>query len=283
MARTIQEIQSQIIDKIASSRELQALNNISNTSIYRLFVYVVAVCQWTLDQLFDLHKQEVNDLISRMKPHSMKWYAEKAKLFQYGFNLKQESDEYDNTDATTEEITASRVVSFCAIVEQPDGRGVLALRVKAASNQGDLQKLTADQLLAFTTYMNTIKDAGVRLLVSSDPADNLRLRINIYYNPLVLSSNGSRLDGNGPNPVVTAIRNYLKQLPFNGWLVLTYLTDALQQVDGVVIPQILQAEARYGTLPFKAFDVMYQPDAGYLRIDEENDLDIQYIPQSSII
>ncbi|RBL88527.1 nucleotidyltransferase [Chitinophaga flava] len=283
MARTIQEIQSQIIDKIASTRELQALNNISNTSIYRLFVYVVAVCQWTLDQLFDLHKQEVNDLISRMKPHSMKWYAEKAKLFQYGFNLKQESDEYDNTNATTEEITASRVVNLCAIVEQTDGRGVLALRVKAASNQGNLKKLTPDQLLSFTTYMNTVKDAGVRLLVSSDPADNLRLKINIYYNPLVLDGNGSRLDGNGPNPVVAAIKNYLTQLPFNGWLVLTYLTDALQQVDGVVIPQILQAEARYGSLPFKAFDVMYQPDAGYLSIDEEHDLDIHYIPQSTII
>jgi hypothetical protein len=284
MARTIEQIQSLIIDKVNNTPGLASLNSISKTSIFRLFIYVIAVCQWTLDQLFDLHKQEVADLISRMKPHTLKWYAEKARMFQYGFNLPSESDTYNNTGIASDLVEASKIVSFCAIVEQPDSRGVLALGVKAATKTSDLNPLSCDQLISFTTYMNTVKDAGVRLIVSSEVADSLRLKLNIYYNPLVLGSNGSRLDGTASAPVQTAIRDYLTRLPFNGWLVLSYLTDALQLVDGVVIPQIMGAEARYGDLPYQGFDLMYQPDAGYLRIfDEQNDLQISFIPQSSIV
>ncbi len=284
MARTIEQIQSLIVDKVNSTPELKLLNSLSKTSIFRLFIYVTAFCQWTLDQLFDLHKQEVSDLISKMKPHSLKWYAEKAKRFQYGFNLPAESDAYDNTGIQNDLIEASKIVHFCAIVEQPDSRGVMALRVKAATKKTDLEMLTPDQLTAFTKYMNTVKDAGVRLIVSSDKGDDLRLRLDVYYNPLVLGSNGSRLDGTDSEPVQQAIREYLTSLPFNGSLVLAYLTDALQKVDGVVIPQIIGAEARYGNLAYKSIDLLYQPDAGYVRIfDEKNDLSINFIAQTSII
>lgn len=274
--------------------ELKALNSVSKTSVFRLIIYVVAVCQWTLDQLFDLHKQEVSDIISKMKPHSLKWYAEKAKQFQYGFNLLPDSDRYDNTGIDEDRVAASKIVNSCAIVEQPDSRGVLALRVKVATERGgDLKELMKDEQTALETYMNTIKDAGVRLIVTSTTADSLRLRINIYYNPLVLGSNGARLDGNDSTPVQTVVKQFLKNLPFNGLLVLAYLTDALQQIDGVVIPQIVSAEAQYGALPYRAFDLMYQPDAGYLRIlkesdnsqtpSEPGDLQITFIAQSSIL
>ncbi|MBV8255009.1 MAG: hypothetical protein JO154_20580 [Chitinophaga sp.] len=284
MARTIEQIQSLIVDKVNNTPDLKLLNSVSKTSIFRLFIYVVAFCQWTLDQLFDLHKQEVSDLISKMKPHSLKWYAEKAKRFQYGFNLPAESDTYDNTGIPNDQVEASKIVHFCAIVEQPDSRGVVSLRVKAATKKDDLDTLDKDQLIAFTKYMNTVKDAGVRLIVSSDRADDLRMKIDVYYNPLVLGSNGSRLDGTDSDPVRTAIREYLMSLPFNGSLVLAYLTDALQKVDGVVIPQIIRAEARYGNLPYKSIDLMYQPDAGYVRIwSEKDDLDINFIPQTSLI
>lgn len=274
-----------MMDKVNTIPELKALNSVSRTSIFRLFIYVVSVCQWTLDQLFDLHRQEVTDTINRMKPHSLKWYVEKARQFQYGYNLPPDSDVYDNTGQTPEQVENSRIVDYCAVVEQPDSRGVLSLRVKSATKKMDLGPLSDDQLLSFTTYMNTIKDAGVRLIVTTSNPDDLRLKLKIYYNPLVLDQKGTRLDGTDSSPITTAVKKYLTELPFNGALVLTYLVDRLQQIDGVVIPQIVTAEARYGKIEYKSIDVMYHPDSGYLALAEplEPGKNLEFIPQSSII
>jgi hypothetical protein len=51
----------------------------------------------------------------------------------------------------------------------------------------------------------------------------------------------------------------------------------------VVIPHIGLAQARYGEIPYTPFDVKYSPDAGYLRILNDADLQISYTPQSAII
>jgi hypothetical protein len=245
-----------------------------------MWTYIVAVTVWALENLFDLHKNEVNTLINEKAPHSLRWYANKAKDFQYGSELVDGEDYYNNTTLSEEEVTKRKIIAFSAVVEQAKG-----LRLKVARIvSDDLDALSNIQLASFEAYMNRIKDAGVNpLIIESLPADNLKLTLNIYYNPLVLDNTGARLDGTDPNPVGKKIKDYLKNLPFNGTMVLAYLVDALQQVDGVVIPHIVQAQARYGALPYTAFDVKYSPDAGYLRILNEADLQISYTPQSAII
>ncbi|ACU57793.1 hypothetical protein [Chitinophaga pinensis] len=280
MARTITEIQNDMISRITATAGLTDLNSSSKTAVWRMWTYIVAVTVWALENLFDLHKNEVNTLINEKAPHSLRWYANKAKDFQYGSELVDGEDYYNNTNLSEEEITKRKIIAFSAVVEQAKG-----LRLKVARIvSDDLDALSAIQLASFEAYMNRIKDAGVNpLIIESLPADNLKLSLNIYYNPLVLDNTGARLDGTDPNPVGKKIKDYLKNLPFNGVMVLAYLVDALQQVDGVVIPHIVQAQARYGALPYTAFDVKYSPDAGYLRILNEADLQISYTPQSAII
>lgn len=279
MARTITEIQADMISRVKATPELADLNSTSDTAIWRLWTYIISVCIWALENLFDQHKNEVTALINDKAPHSLRWYANKARDFQYGSELVAGEDFYDNSRLSADEIAKQKIIVFSAVVEQSKG-----LRLKAARLvQGDLNALDAQQLASFSEYMNRIKDAGVNpLLVESQAPDSLKLSIRLYYNPLVLGDDGSRLDGTDPDPVGKKVREYLKNLPFNGTMVLAYLVDALQQVDGVVIPHIWEAQARYGNLPFTAFDVKYTPDAGYLRILEEDDLDIKFIPQSVI-
>jgi hypothetical protein len=279
MARSIADIQQAIIDRIAQDSILApVLTSTSRTAIWKLLTYVVAACQWTVESLFDLHKQEVQQLIDNLKPHSLRWYANMARNFQYGHDLAPDADFYDNTGLTDEQINASKIIAYSAVVEQEKN-----LRIKVAKiENNDLAPLTIEEKAAFTAYMNRIKDAGVKLVIDSLPPDSLKLKLRIFYNPLVLDSNGARLDGTSSTPVQDAIHAYLKNLPFNGWLVLAYLTDALQQVDGVVVPVIDEAQATYGNLPYQAIDVKYNPDAGYLRIMQPDDLQITFIPQSAI-
>lgn len=278
MSRTIAEIQQSIIDQVSKDAILkEKLTSTSRAAIWRLWTFVVATCQWTLETLFDLHKTEVTGIIDNMKPHSLRWYANMAKTFEYGYNLVDGEDYYDNSALTPDQVAVSKIIAYSAVVEQEKN-----LRIKVAKiSDGDLAPLAAAEKTAFDEYMSRVKDAGVKLVIDSLAADKLKLSLDVYYNPLVLDSNGARLDGTGSTPVQDALRNYLKNLPFNGYVVQAYIIDALQQVSGVVVPVITEAQYKYGLFPFTGMGEIYNPDAGYMRIADE-DLTITFTPQSVI-
>lgn len=295
MARTIDEIKKEVTDNFIQNEEIKTRYELeegksfdeqfSAVSLENILFSVMAICLWTLEKLFDLHKEEVLSIIKEMKPHSLRWYMNKAKAFQYGDELYAEEDFYDNTGKTAEQVAASKIVSYTAVVEHERG-----LRIKVAKTNGNqLAPLTqglvgesSNELQAFKEYMKRIKDAGVRLLITTDEADKLKLKLKIYYDPLILNNNGQRLDGTDSEPVQKAVRNYLKNLPFNGYVVQTYLVDALQKVDGIVVPVIENIETKFGTYGFAQMAEIYNPDAGYMVIDEDDFESITFIPQTVI-
>lgn len=277
MARTINEIQEQIINQVQADATLSTrLTSTSKVAIWRLWTYVVAVCTWSLENLFDLFKADVDETISAMKPHSLRWYALKAKAFQYGHDLVDETDYYDNTGLSDTAIEASKVVDYAAVVEQQRG-----LRIKVAKDTGtDLAPLSTPELDAFKEYMKQVKDAGVKLNITTAVADALVGQVHIYYNPLVLNAQGGRNDGVSANPVLDAFKQYLKNLPFNGVFVLQNLVDVLQQVEGVKIVDIKRMEATYGVLSYTSFSVQYIPDSGYLRIYDDVFMELEFFQYS---
>ena len=286
MARTIKVIQQQAIDTLVT--ELAAIEiNIdpatwSKTNLLRLITYVFAFCAWALENLFDTHKAEITEVISAKKPHSLRWYAEKAKAFQFGYNLVPERDYYDNTGLTDDEIEKSQIVKYAAVVRQRRANQRIFLRIKVATiKNNDLAQLDEDQMKPLREYFDRISDAGVDYEIDSLPADRLVMSLKIFYNPLILTAEGSRIDGTDSEPVPNAIRDYLQNLPFNGLYVLAHQVDALQALEGVEIPHIVSVSATYGLLPLKSVDWEYLPDSGYLRINS-TDLLIEYVPHSQI-
>ncbi len=283
MARTIDKIQEQIITEKDRSQGLESLNSTSKTAIWRVWTYITAVAIWTLENLFDLHKKEVDRLLLTKKPHNLLWYKTKAEAFQFGSELKPGSDCYDNTGVDHLKVAKSRIVKHVAVVENKKTGWV---RIKAAKEvNGELQKLSnenPDELGALNRYMQHIKDAGVKLIVQSLPPDRLKMHIDIYYDAMVLDENGGRLDGGSVKPVNDTIDAYLRSLPFNGAFVLATLTDQLQETPGVVIPQIRHVAASYGTRKEVCIPVRYVPDGGYLRIYEAADLKITYYPSNKL-
>lgn len=275
MANTVQYYQELITQQYVSGAAALGITidpvNWSITNLDRLVIRACAYCAFIVDSLFDLFKADVNETIAALKPHSERWYAEKAKLFQYGYNLPPDSVDYDNTGILGSVVAFSRIVAYAAVIEQSRG-----LRIKVAKDEeGTLVPLDEDQLTAFIAYMKKVKDAGVKLNITSTVADNLKANIHIIYNPLVLKNDGSRLDGLNAEPVQTAIKDFLNNLPFNGVFSIQKLIDAIQAVDGVSDLRINSISARYGELPFSTIDIDYTPDSGYLRI-EVGDLVISF-------
>lgn len=260
MARTIAQIQAGIAAAKAADSTLSGLTSSSQVAIWQLWTWVVATAQWTLENLFEIHKNEVTGIIHSQKPHTLQWYVEKAKAYQKGVPLPPDTDVYDIVPPV---VPGVLIVAYAAAVELT---GIVRLKV-AKSTGGTLAKLGAD-LPAFQGYMSRVKDAGVRLQITSDDPDTLRLGLHIFYDPLILDNTGARLDGTALNPVKDAAKSFLENLPFNGLFVINYLIGALQNVEGVRIAEIVTAQAKYGSAPYTAIPVEYLPDAGYMVLDD---------------
>lgn len=288
MARTLEELittynQAYVAERAEAGLTADDPASWSRVSRKRLFREVQCLLALTVETIFDIFKRDVDARLRELKPHSERWYANKALAYQHGFILLPDSDLFDNTGAIDSDITASRVVKYAAVVQQENQYGRVYLRIKLAKDNGDdLTQLSATELAGVTEYLRRIKDAGIPLQVQSLPADSIKMRWRIYYDPLILDANGNRLDGTQNEADMTAIKGYLKKLPFNGVYVTQYHTDDVQTVEGIIIAEVDMVQTKYGDLPFTAVNTKITPDSGYLRFNNAGDLEIIRIPQSPI-
>lgn len=278
MARSIQDIQTEILQAKENEPALAELNSTSKVAVWRLWVYITAFVVHTLERIFDQHRKEVAEALSELKPHTARWYRNKALAFQYGFDLLEDSDKFNNEGKTEDEISNSKIIKYAAVTEaQTESR----LIVKIATEQGgELQPISQGQKASFDAYLNEIKDAGVRITTINYLPDILKFQMKIYRDPLVLDQNGMSIL-TGEKPVEKAIKDYLKKLPFDGELVLAHLVDELQKVEGVKIPHIILAESKWidattnGYGNFQPIEVKTIPISGYFKI--ENFDNISYV------
>lgn len=296
MARTINQIQEEILTAKENASELTALQvlttsevdlysatSTSKLSIWRLWVYIIAVCIWTIEKLFDVFKAEVSETVAASRIHTKSWYRELGLNYQHGFPLTGVI--YDNTNYTEDQVIASKIVSHASVLKYViNGRGVL--RVKTAKElDGELIPLTAEELLGFAAYMNKTGDAGTTIIATSSTHDDYKLELDVYYDATILDNQGRRLDGSNNTPVIMSINTYLKEIDFDGGRYFgTKLTDSLQRVNGVVLPVIKNAWSKYGAYTYETIDVpnvgiineIRTPDAGFMRLDVLNSV-INYI------
>lgn len=269
MAREVEVIQKEILDDIASNEVLSAMNSTSKVAIYRLLTYVVAFAIWSLEKLFDIHKKEIDTAIYEQKSGTPTWYKNMSLGFQFGFDLIADSDKFNNSGYTDDQIESSKIIKYCSVKESSESNRLI---IKVASEQDDLlTPLTNIEITSFSQYINEIKYAGVKINVVNNPADKLLLDMDIYIDVLVIDQNGNSI-ANGGKPVETAIKRYMKSLPFDGELVINDLIEKLRAVDGVINAHIKTADSSYydtltlAYVDFSPINVKTIPVAGYFEI-----------------
>ena len=277
---SLTDIQKQITTKyvaeMAAIGETVDPSTWSITSLERLFIYVFAYCSFVLQSLFETFKTEVDYTIANKNPHRLEWYANTIKAFQYGYDVDHSTFQYNNTGISDSVIAASKIIAYCAVTEEAD-----SLNVKVAKDNGtDLEPLNTTELNALRSYMEHPtygqKDAGVFLTFISDPADSLKLGLEIYFNPTILDENGVE-NSSGKQVVKEAIKTHLKNLPFNGVFALQTLVDILQMVSGVIYVKINSVQVKAdGATSYSTIDVYYIPNSGYLRLINDSDLTLTF-------
>lgn len=272
MARTVAEIYEAIIEYKDNQSFLQDLtpqndtaqqlandmDSDSKTAIWRLWAYITAVAIYVHELLWDNAKAELNTIADSAITGTIKWYHQQAFLFQFGdaliYDTVMSRYKYAVIDLT------KRIVKRCAVVENQTG----SLLFKVAKVSGaQLLPLVAAEVSALQSYLNKVRFAGTFIQVISGNGDQLRLALDIHFDPIIPESIVH-------DNVKIAIQNYISQLPFNGVFRITQLIDAIQITEGVIDIQIqmgaiqtrLSAAAQWTVI-----DYAHVPYYGYYQID----------------
>lgn len=287
MARSIAQIKSQICETFISQEAVRTGYGLkegrsfdkafSPVSLESLMFYVVASCIWLLEKLFDRHREEVDARIDAMRPHTLRWYATKAKEYMRGKDLIMAdgvvvADCYDTSGMTEEDIEKARVVKYAVATE--DSTQVY-IKVAGRGNNGQPRQLDAEVLAGLNSYISQIKDAGVAVRILNEPADNMRIELVILYDPAILTAlpqGAPDADGYTPvqllhdsEDVITGeVNRVISELPFNGEYRNSDLMAAIQSVEGVKVVDIVKVEAAAGGSEAYSQVVGYRrPYSGY--------------------
>lgn len=305
MARTLEQIYNQMTLTKESNAELNALLpnpdtydvlftidnfrllantiltglSVSKVAVWRLFLYVPSVAIWTMENLIDIFKVEVTTIITENQYGQLRWYPTVAKEFQLGDQLIWDGTKYiyEIIDTTKQIVTQAAAIEDSGLITLKVAKGVLPAIVP----------LSTSELNSFTFYIkgsntstanDAIIPAGTNIDIISAANDDLKFASELFYDPLILASDGSLLSDPGTNPVEDAINDFINTLPFNSIFKVIDFVDAVQVIIGVNNFVLFNVDAK-SNADVTFVDVLaevgqlYTTFSGYLRMNTDNDLD----------
>ncbi len=265
--RTPQEIYNELVQATQTDSQLQDLT-FEPSSWNKALFWAFALQLYTHELFWTLFKKEVTDLIADQKVHTIKWYENLAKGFQMGYDLDWIDERFKYAEVDEE----SQIIKHCAVVHVGN-----KLRFKVATTDalGNTQPCDASQIIALKSYLQETKDAGVFIFVTSGSGDLIKLSVDVYFDPLVLSSEGNLLGGE-ESIVADTIEQWITAINFNGRLIVPKFQDMIEAIEGVKFAVVNSVEValpnqnNFTTLS----SPIYVPDSGYFQLEN---LDLNFI------
>ncbi len=189
----------------------------AKVAIWRLWLWIVAVASWTIENLQDTHEAAIRAIIAADKPHTLNWYAGESKKFQYGHVITWLTDHFGY--AVIDE--AAQIVKYSAAIENAGG-GVTIKSMK----EGRVI-LTAEELNALKAFWAKWKDAGVVLTCISQSVNLIDFTVTIYRNRSILNADNTLIADPTKNAVTDPANAYVESIDFNGTV---YLLELIQQI-----------------------------------------------------
>ena len=220
MARTIAQIQTEMDNEQALQTGLSGLTSTSQVAIYTLWKYIMSSCIWTHETLWDLFKVEIETIVNNAPVGTEKWVQSEIFKFQYDTMTPQVVGLVDFVPAYPVVDDALKIITRCSVKTQPNR----IVKVKVAKGTTPTA-LNGTELSSLIGYLTDISFAGVQYNVTSQEADKLLIGGKIYYN----GQYASVIQTN----VIAALDAYMASLPFDGFVRISGIEDAIQSVAGV--------------------------------------------------
>jgi hypothetical protein len=227
MARTVTEIQNEIIAAKTADATLNALNSPSAVAIWRLWTRITASAIETQEQLWDVFKAELEQIAREAVPGTADWLQKRVLEFQYDAASPQVISVVDGKAAYPVVDATKRIITRAAIVEQVNNR--VLVKVAKDDGSGGLTPLAAQEINALISYLDKIGFVGIAIDTSSLFADRLKFTGEIFYS-------GEYVEATVKAAIIVAIKNYLSSVSitnFDGTIVREQIIDAIQAVEGV--------------------------------------------------
>lgn len=264
MARTIQTIYDEIIVTKNNQAELAGLTSTSDTAIWKLIYYTVAVAINFHEQLWDLFKVDLETIRDNTPVQTERWWNDRMKnQFQYDpldtdKGVLKIGEDFVPFYTTVDE--TKRIIDFSA-VKQTEGSRQVNIKVAKDDGSGNATQLALAELTAARSYVNEIQGAGLFIQTVSFPADELEIDVDLYFD-------GQYVISNVEAAVKLAIQEYLFNLKFDGAIEIIRLVDAIQQVAGIKDVFINIIYGKPDSAPKQEFDRVYDTLAGYAVLNE---------------
>ena len=255
MARTINEIEASIVERLGASFDLST----SAAAEWRMWTHCVAYCIHIFELILDHFKDEMDADVQREVAGSLTWYNEMCYKFQMGHELVCSTVTgrlgYNVDDAE------ARIVKI-ACVDTVDG--TLVFRVATKDDEGNVVPLTASQLLNFKNYVDAIKFAGTKSQVVSTSPDMVKYSIKVWYNPAT-PVDTVRLG------VESALEDFRFAQHFGGIIYRHEMMEAITATPGIVTLKILSLYRKgVEDADWQEIDTASHLHAGYFDYDLEN-------------
>ena len=223
MSRQISQIDTQIINSVQNNATLgPLLTSPSSTAIWRLWAFIVATSQGIEEQLYDQFVTDVEAVIAGGAPMTAEWIQAQVLNFQYNSSTPQiiQLDPVTFAPAWSIVDPTLRIITRCSVT-----RGILSsVNIKVAK-QSPPVALNTTELNALQSFINTIGAAGIVYNAISLNPDRMSVNATVYYQGVYSSVIATNL--------LAAYNNLLLNLPFDGVIKLTDITNALLNVTGV--------------------------------------------------
>ena len=276
MARSLQNIIQSINDEADTHQELSTLQeNPSRVSVWNYIKQVIAFVAHSLERLFDDHERRVEQLLEQQQVGTPKWYVRQALLYQHGtkVGIVQHRPGYAIVDPSLQ------IVKHAAVEIPASPAGTLYMKVvKGGANETLVPLSPEEELKGFQSYMNAITFAGIRVVASSASAVKVKINATVQVNLQLITLEGTQI-GSEKNPVEDAINAYFRALPFNGWVRVSAIEDAMQNVPGVIDIYINSLEYLSPTNAWVRFRKSFRPASGHAELESTS----QFAYQENII
>jgi hypothetical protein len=286
MARTISEIYDSLNQVKANMTELADLVTESNGSPvdnsrnlildatsgskvakWRLWLWIMAVASWVIENIADNRVTTISAIVNGQRPHNLRWYEDQTLNWQCGFELQWLSDDHWGYYTVYPE---ARIVA--AVSAEENEYGEIIIKV-AKLNGTDLVPLEETEVDSLQEYWKIWKDAGVKVIIVTQAADQLMIEATVVRNRLVLAADGTLLRDSSINTLTTALVEYMDMIPFNQVIRVTDIEAAAKSAEGINDFSITLLKIRAsGTGAWTTVDREVIPASGFARIDSEESI-----------
>lgn len=222
MARSIEDIAAQMIAAKEADSNLSGLTSTKQTSIWRLWIFIVAACINVFEQMIDLFKIEIETTVENNYVGTPKWIRQKCLEFQYSPSNPQVLEITDNTKIAYPVIDESlRIVTRASVYTDLNK----IVKIKVAKGEPPTQLVGAEPV-ALAAYFSELVPAGVYWELINAVSDKLYIKGEVFYDGMYSATIQSIVEG--------AINTYLSNIDFDGQIKISDLEGAIRNATGVL-------------------------------------------------